>query len=306
MKRYLTGIMMALLFAGPAHAVIEVQGHPLIKPYPGSRVWASRVVEFDQIALPMGKVSFDKESKGYVSASSVKLEGKITTIDYRTPAERSALEVLRNYEAGLQQGGFEILFSCLEKACGRGYLLKKYFGGGINAGSPGTGILTAKLSREEGDVHVLLGIDQRNTHNYLVVVESRPMETGLVKVDADALLNDIERTGHASIYGIYFDTDKADVKPESRQALGEISRLLQNRPQLKLYVVGHSDSIGRLDYNKGLSMRRATAVVDVLVRDYGIQAERLQPDGVGPLSPVLANSSEAGRAKNRRVELVAQ
>jgi len=306
MKRWLTGIMMALVVASPAHALKEVLGHPLIKPYPGSKVWESRVVEFDQITLPAGKVSFNRKSKEYVSASSIRLEGKITTIDYRTPAKRSATEILRNYEEGLKQGGFEILFSCLEKNCGRGYLLKKFFKSGVAVGYPGTGILTAKLSRKEGDVYVLLEVNQKNTHNILVVVESRPMETGLVKVDADALLNDIERTGHATIYGIYFETNKADVKPESKQALGEIARLLKNRPQLKLYVVGHTDNVGRLDYNKRLSMRRATAVVDVLVQDYGIQPARLYPDGVGPLSPVLANSSDTGRAKNRRVELVAQ
>lgn len=110
----------------------------------------------------------------------------------------------------------------------------------------------------------------------------------------------------ASIYGIYFDTDKADVKPESEQALGEIARLLEKRPGLKLYVVGHTDSVGSLDYNRDLSVRRARAVVKVLTGKYGVAASRPRGEGVGPLAPVLANTSNGGRAKNRRVELVKQ
>ena len=132
------------------------------------------------------------------------------------------------------------------------------------------------------------------------------METGLVKVDADALASEIDRTGHASIYGIYFDTDKAAVKPESEQALGEIAKLLEKRPDLKLYVVGHTDSVGSLDYNKDLSVRRAREVVKVLTGNYGVAGSRLRGEGVGPLVPVLANTTDGGRAKNRRVELVRQ
>ncbi|MFQ5736510.1 MAG: OmpA family protein [Thermodesulfobacteriota bacterium] len=128
----------------------------------------------------------------------------------------------------------------------------------------------------------------------------------MVKVDANALSAEIDRTGHASIYGILFDTDKAEVKPESKQALGEIAKLLKQRAELKLYVVGHTDSVGSLDYNLDLSRRRAASVVKVLVQDYGIDRKRLKPAGVGPLAPVLANSSDGGRAKNRRVELVKQ
>jgi len=92
----------------------------------------------------------------------------------------------------------------------------------------------------------------------------------------------------------------------SEQALGEIARLLGKRTNLKLYVVGHTDSVGSLDYNRDLSVRRARAVVDVLTGKYGIAKSRLRGEGVGPLVPVLTNSSDGGRAKNRRVELVKQ
>ena len=113
-------------------------------------------------------------------------------------------------------------------------------------------------------------------------------------------------TGKAAVYGIYFDTGKAEIKPESEPALKEIAKLLQADPKLKLYVVGHTDNSGGLDYNMKLSKDRADAVVKALTGKYGIAASRLSAFGVGPLAPVASNQTEEGRAKNRRVELVAQ
>ncbi len=309
MKKNMTIIIATLsafvLLAGVAQAAVKVMEHPLIKPYPGSKVRESKVLAFDRVELPTGKGRYDRSARGYVFESSVKIEGKVTALRYQTPRDRSVLEVLENYKEGLAGGGFEILFSCLEKECGRGDLPKKYFRNG-NWGSAETGLVTARLKRAEGDIYVSVVMNQHNGSNSLLIVEARPMETGLVKVDADALLNDIERTGHASVYGIYFDSGKAVVKPESDQALAEIAELLGKKPDLKLYVVGHTDNVGTLEYNMGLSERRARAVADRLAKNYGIAPSRLHAAGVGPLSPVFANTSDAGRAKNRRVELVAQ
>jgi len=90
----------------------------------------------------------------------------------------------------------------------------------------------------------------------------------------------------------------------SPATLGEIGKLLKANPALKLYVVGHTDAVGAVAYNKDLSEKRAAAVVQYLVRQHGIAADRLVPAGVGPLAPVATNATEEGRAKNRRVELV--
>jgi len=119
-------------------------------------------------------------------------------------------------------------------------------------------------------------------------------------------MNAIQTTGHASIYGIYFDFNKADIKPESEPALKKIARLLRQNPDLKLYVVGHTDSAGRLEYNMKLSKARANAVMNELTTKYKISAGRLKAYGVGPLAPVASNKTDEGRAKNRRVELVEQ
>jgi outer membrane protein OmpA-like peptidoglycan-associated protein len=107
-----------------------------------------------------------------------------------------------------------------------------------------------------------------------------------------------------SIYGIFFDTGQSTIKPESKSTLDQIAALLKTRPALKLYVVGHTDMTGALAHNRTLSEARARAVVNALVKNYGIAAARLEGHGVGPLAPVASNAEEAGRAKNRRVELV--
>lgn len=138
------------------------------------------------------------------------------------------------------------------------------------------------------------------------VVEVKPLETGLATVNAQALAEDITRTGHAPVYGILFATDKAVIKPESKPVLDEIAKLLRTQPTLKLHVVGHTDNVGALAHNLALSKQRADAVVNALLTNYQIAGVRLQASGVGPLAPVASNAAEGGRGKNRRVELVAQ
>ncbi len=103
-----------------------------------------------------------------------------------------------------------------------------------------------------------------------------------------------------------FDFNKSDVKPESEPALQEINKLLSNNPNLKVFIVGHTDNVAGADYNMKLSQARADAVVKVLTAKYKVNPKSLKAYGVGQLAPVAPNKSEEGRAKNRRVELVEQ
>lgn len=137
----------------------------------------------------------------------------------------------------------------------------------------------------------------------LYIVEEKPMEQFII-ADADALLQEISLTGKATVHGIYFDTGKAAVKAESGPALAEIEKLLEKSADMRIFVVGHTDSVGDFGYNIDLSQRRAAAVVEVLVSQHHIDRSRLEPHGVGPLVPASANTSEDGRAMNRRVEIV--
>ena len=136
-----------------------------------------------------------------------------------------------------------------------------------------------------------------------------PPLLGLKRVPpARVLRRDLEPPplSHAAVYGITFDTDTATIKAESAQALGEIGKLLQGDPALKVFVVGHTDGTGSVDHNLKLSQDRAQAVTQALTKDYGIAQARLRSFGCGPFAPVASNDTEEGRAKNRRVELVKQ
>ena len=137
------------------------------------------------------------------------------------------------------------------------------------------------------------------------LIEKQAMKQDVV-ADASSMNKSISESGRATLYGIYFDTGKADVKPESEAALKEISKLLKDNATLKLYVVGHTDNTGTLEVNMKLSQDRAVAVVNALVSKYSVNASRLKACGDGPTAPLASNDSEEGRAMNRRVELVKQ
>lgn len=250
------------------------------------------------------------------------------------PDGRSSLEVFRNYEKALAEAGFTTLFTCAKESCGRdgrlGYVLfgskpmpaKTAQGAGLLVNDAFTGSSDERLLvavREDGPrqtyVQLLVaksfGFEARGRKEagpavLLEVVEIGAMEERMVTVDAAAMAKGIAETGSIALYGIYFDTDKAVVKPESAETISEIAKLLKAEPGLELYVVGHTDNQGTLDYNLGLSKRRAQAVVEELVKKHGIAASRLAPAGVAMLAPKAPNEGEEGRAKNRRVELVRQ
>ncbi|MBZ5546198.1 MAG: OmpA family protein, partial [Acidobacteriia bacterium] len=110
--------------------------------------------------------------------------------------------------------------------------------------------------------------------------------------------------GSISLYGIYFDTAKSELKPESEPTLSEIAKLLKGNTTLKVAVVGHTDMVGDPAANLKLSQARAQSVINALVTKHGITGSRLAAFGAGSYAPVASNKTEEGRAKNRRVELV--
>ena len=279
----------------------DVQGsqdHPLITRYPGQTITRYEAKEFDQYKLVLGVDRSGAPDKVQ------QLEGKITRFVYRNPAQRSTLEIFRNFEEGLKRAGAQILYTCAGTDCGTPIKWTLINGVRAMGGQKDNRYVTGKLTRAEAEVYVSIFIGSQATQ--LDVIEVKPIESGLVAVDADALGSDIERDGHAAVYAILFDTGKSIIKPESAAAIAEIAKLLKDRPRLNLYVVGHTDGTGGFEMNMKLSLDRAQAVVQSLVSGHGIAASRLKAQGVGPLAPVASNTTEEGKAKNRRVDLVAQ
>ncbi|MES2162423.1 MAG: DUF4892 domain-containing protein [Pseudomonadota bacterium] len=327
-------LLPLLLCAGLAHAqkmpaqdtVKGGKDHPLLSRFEGSKMVGYGLKEFDEVMLPAGKRG---ENKGGQMAfdSSLLLEGKYTRIAYNFPPERSALEVMRNYQAALEKAGLKTVFACAKETCGKGFgefFLEKRVGDHFiqgaeaswdpfNYGRNDERYLLAKGTRPDGSlVHVgvysVAPVQDKLGGIYVEIVEAKAMEGGKVSVNMNAadMAKGIAADGKVAVYGVFFDTDRTDVKPESKAALAEMAKLLQQDGKLKLYVVGHTDNQGALAHNLELSQKRAESVIKVLAADYKVDAKRLSAKGVASYAPAASNDADAGREKNRRVELVKQ
>jgi outer membrane protein OmpA-like peptidoglycan-associated protein len=262
-----------LLAAAPAPAQTDKAGckdHPLLPTrMPGYVIENCKIQEF-------GRYEFWTPN----AREKVPAEGKYTFITYAIPDrknEPSAVAIVRNYETAILKAGGKILNS-----------------------KPDWWV-NGKILRDGRETWVQA--QRGNGTIWLHIVEKAAM-TQYIVADAAAMGGDLRTTGHVAVYGIFFDTNKAEVKPESKPALEEIAKLLKADPALKLKVVGHTDMTGGLEANLKLSQARAEAVVQSLTAQHGIAAARLKAHGVGPLAPVATNDTEDGKARNRRVELV--
>jgi OmpA-OmpF porin, OOP family len=316
--------------------------NPLIGRYEGSVLFAQTVKDFDEITLPSGPA----EGKKFRAAeqkftSTVTAQGRITRSIYIAPPGRSALEVTANFVEVLTMKGFEPVFSCMREACGESFEVLKYRWDnpqthvlgkdyepirtlvirGDNIFTKTTDIRYAlyKKLAPEGVSYVAIyaavhggsaNVYQRTLASragiLVEIAEPRAMERRMVVVSAAEISGKIATEGKAAFYGIFFDFDKADIKAESEQQLSEMAKFLQASPPLRVFIIGHTDNMGTLDYNVRLSGRRAEAVVKALAGKYGIDPRRMTPRGLASLAAIASNRTDEGRAKNRRVELVEQ
>ena len=288
--------------AAQTRDVAGAKDYPGIGRFGGSVITGYQVKDFD--AARMQGAAF----KDGQPTDARRLEGRITRIAYRTNPGPSILEVSRNFETQLTKAGFETLLACDTDACGGipfteaidalpipqmwvdGFNYHYFAGRKVDGG-------------RETYASVVVSENNKEIYAQLIVAELGAIENKMV--DAAAMAKGLGETGHIALYGIYFDTDKAVIKPESRPTLEQIAKLLAGQPQLNVFIVGHTDSQGTFDYNLDLSRRRAEAIAQELVKSYRIAQPRLRTAGVGLLAPIGSNASEPGRALNRRVELVA-
>jgi outer membrane protein OmpA-like peptidoglycan-associated protein len=325
MVRSIPGIALICLIAlsgtqsarAQAKDVAGSSDHPAVGRYEGAVITFHETKAYEEISLPYK--GLDRGEKDNRPAWQADLAGKLTSIRYEGPGDRSALEVMRNYEAALKAKGFTIRFFCRDqKECSPGRAISTFWNAGKGKiGMPTTWDTTAYMLAErdnaEGRVTVgLLGVETKaragkplTPHVAVTIVESKPMESGKITVvEAKEMERALARDGRIAIYGITFDFDKAIIKPESRPQIDQLGVLLKDNPKLEVLIVGHTDGKGAFDYNLSLSQRRAQAVSEALVSGHGIAAARLTPAGAGMVSPVASNRTEEGRARNRRVEIV--
>jgi outer membrane protein OmpA-like peptidoglycan-associated protein len=271
-KTCLCAVSIALLASTVLFADADVEGskdHPLLTRMPDFYIQDFETKEFDQMYF------VNKQG------NDITVEGKKYYIshyineDAQPPSE---IQILRNFENAIQRIGGTKIYE---------------YGSDIY------------LKLEKGNVITWIHVHTWNggAGYDLNIVEEASMTQDIV-ADASSMAQDIKLTGKVALYGIYFDFNEAIVKAESDATLKEIVKLLNQNSKLKLYVVGHTDNVGSMNANMDLSQRRAQAVVQVLTTKHGIAKARLEAYGVGPLCPAASNSTDEGRAKNRRVELV--
>lgn len=324
--RFVSAVTLVLLLALGAADAQDIPGsqdHPVITRYPGSAILWYSIENYRPYRVPTGPVT------GYRQVEEgIDTEGRVTRIYYALDGgERGYDEVYRNYRDALVAGGFEVLAEGLVSDGARGtgvgsrqwrevlFLSNPWndSSGAVNemargsSTSGGGGAVVARMERADSSIYVVAAVYQfrdDRVSTLVDVIEVAQAETGLIVADAEAIGNGIVENGRAVLDGILFDFDKATLRAESAQALEQIAAFLKAEPGKRFYVVGHTDTEGTFAYNRQLSFDRARAVVDALVKRHGIENERLEPHGVGSLVPVFSNSSDAGRERNRRVELV--
>jgi len=325
----LAGLVLAsaVSAASAQMKAVEMPGavdHPLLSRYAGSVLHAASQPVFEQMVMPVGPGYVETQS-GVEFKEKMLLDGTLSGYFYVAPKDRSALEVFRNYEQALKRGGFKVLFKCELQACdamllptlmGKLQLVrprwpKSYPSSAGGAFENDLRFIGAELNQagQRTYVQVYVGEPKSTWEAPAVmhlVLETKPMDEGKVLVDSAALTKGLAADGKVALYGIYFDTGRAVLKPASQPQLREMAQLLAADTKLRVAIVGHTDTQGPVEANVQLSQQRAAAVVQALVREHGVSASRLSAKGVAAFAPVASNANEAGRAKNRRVEMVQQ
>lgn len=307
------------------------QDYPDMPRYEGSSIVLQSEQKYGELGLQTAGLSTPNSTD---PKEVRKVEGRVYRTTYVLPnlesGKRSTLEIARNYEATFKEKGFQPLWSGGQAEIRNGPPSQYYTIPELDNQLVTTGVKERRyFCMEKSGLYVAVFIAARSwdhllreksefnrwkkdvsiPENAVVVqvdfVDTRPMEEKMVHISAEEMQKSLRASGKVALYGILFDFNKADIKPESEPTLKEMAALLKADATLRVLVVGHTDNVGTFDFNEDLSKRRARAVVAELSTKHGIAAARLTPLGAAFMAPVTTNSTEEGRALNRRVELVA-
>ncbi|ABI56760.1 OmpA family protein [Alkalilimnicola ehrlichii MLHE-1] len=307
----------AFLTAGLAPASQDIEGagdHPDVPRVAGSYIVYHDVTDFDRLTVPTGPYT----GEGFESTAV--MEGEVLSQSYVFDDPSVAtLRVKRSYIHALEDSGFDILYTGSEAELSGGdgrtfFIQSGLFERGARdccrvanrdrqvryiAARSGSGEVLAAIA-----IYNARGVDGPAVSKAIVTAEEMATAMEHKPLTAGEMETGLVEDGRVAIQNILFAVNSAEILPDSADALEAIAELMSEQPDLTLLVVGHTDSTGDYDYNLTLSMERAEAVVRWLQREHGIDGDRLQAAGAGMMAPVTSNRTEAGRAENRRVELV--
>ncbi len=238
-------------------------------------------------------------------------------------ARLTALQLLEPLRAQLIEAGYEPVYECQDIACGGfdfrfaldllpepamhvdlgDYRFLSARLAGTDGGDPSYALITVSRSGETGFVHISR-IGPADEPLPEVVASSQSPGLIAPTIEPGELAKQLESLGRASLDDLTFDVGSAQLGSGEFASLAELAGYLKANSDKTVALVGHTDSVGSLDANIGLSRRRASSVRDRLISQYGVAAGQLEADGVGYLSPRASNLTKDGRDKNRRVEVI--
>lgn len=315
----------------------DVEGainHPLLEKYKNSCIVAYSESKFNAVTFPISKITSTEGAPEEITE-----EGKVINLLYgiENTERATVLEVQRNYEQALKNANFEILHSAFGRKNIAGYYKlqnvyetfgevdivsayqylkpKSYFRFSMSSQHKNVdsddAYFVAKGKRDGTIYTIALFIHYNRTSwegltdNIFVlaqIVEQEDMETG--QVSAASINEKIKNEGKEVFHNILFDFGSDQLTTDSYGIIETLSGYLKANPEQRYYIVGHTDNVGSLPANQTLSEKRAKAVLTALTTKYGVPLTQLTAHGVGQLSPLAINTTEEGRALNRRVEVV--
>ncbi len=265
---------------------------------------------FPYFSLPDGYVRTGEETHDFfafpfwVEGAFRTVEGRVhmSMIEPEDDKRFSRLELQRNIEAVIDRvGGVKVSQSAVP-----GDAINALGDRMISDTTAGTGDIynneVATYVIRRADKTIWVHFDAGSSTGGVTVAETAPLAITAGLLPAEQLRRELEADGRVAIQ-VNFAVDKADILPDSRPQIDAVLALLRGDDALRLGVEGHTDNTGTAAHNRTLSDARARSVVAALTAA-GIAGSRLEPRGFGPDRPVADNATEAGRARNRRVELV--
>ena len=320
MKKYQLIFLMLIipLLQLAAQDIAGSQDHKLITRFPKSKIISYYQNEYNELKFAIKPAKAEEPPKEWLTVS-----GKHTSIIYEAPADKTTIQIMKNYRDAILAKGGELLFECSNGKCaGTDAWYNAKFFNGVYISNRGGGVshyehfdayhasqkyLVAKIVTTNKVYYLEVGMtpkyDEQSVKICIEIVEEEILASGLISVNADVIKEKMDAEGKIALYGIFFDTGKATLQSVSATELGHLITYLQQNQIVNIYIVGHTDDTGSQAMNQQLSEKRAAAVKNYLL-EKGITDNRIIAQGVGPYAPVATNETEEGRKLNRRVEIV--
>ncbi len=265
----------------------------------------------------------------YAAPAGIFRNGQVVTLEVEGDVHRAAwrlsqqgltpLQLVRPLRRQLVDAGYEILLDCASQTCGGfdfRFATETLPGPNMYVNIRAYHFITAVRPSVAAPQEVLTILASTAANSaYLQIIRAGEVSDDEVVTDAPVpiapaaqvendLGNRLIQQGHAVLRDLEFATGASDLDDGSYASLQTLAEVLEARPELRIALVGHTDSVGGLDGNIALSQRRAQSVRRRMIDSYGIDGARMEAEGMGYLAPIASNLEETGREENRRVEVI--